>query len=624
MWDQATSVANSVLHNVLQSRRQIFVAHVIYTGLGTIVLFPLLGLFARLVLRLSGQPALADQDILYFALRLPGAASFIVLGALLVFILAFEQALLMTLGLATWRGQRLTALDALRHSLTRAAKIFSFALRLVVRLLLLIAPFVAVAAALAAWLLTEYDINFYLRNRPPAFWTAASLIGVVLLCLSIVVMRKLLDWSMSLPLILFTDVSPEHCFRESTRLSRTNRNQLLSLLVVWAAAALMLGAIVMGIVQFVGSLLIPFVADSLQRLVLLLGALVAVWWLANLLVTACTSGCFAYLIIGFFERIGSGAQALNLKAIQDEPRLPANPRFPRKQLVASLIAGVAIAGFVGVWLFHGIQVSDDVVVIAHRGAAGSAPENTLAAVRQAVQDGADWIEIDVQETADGAVVVVHDRDFMKLAGIALNVADGTLDQVQAIDVGSWFGPEFADARVPTLAGVLNEVRGQSRVIIELKYYGVGEQLEQRVVDIVEQTGMVSDVMIMSLSYNGIRKIRALRPGWTVGLLAARGAGNLAQLDVDFLAVNSAIATTQLIRRARASAKPVFVWTVNDAVNMSRLMSLGIDGIITDEPRLAREVLEDRGNLTPVGRLLVHAAVLLGIPGPVRVYRDGSP
>ncbi|MDH3712474.1 MAG: hypothetical protein OET44_01345 [Gammaproteobacteria bacterium] len=69
MRHQATSVANSVLHNILQSRRQTFTAHVVYTGAGTVVLFPLLGLFARLALRLSGQPALADQDIVYFALR---------------------------------------------------------------------------------------------------------------------------------------------------------------------------------------------------------------------------------------------------------------------------------------------------------------------------------------------------------------------------------------------------------------------------------------------------------------------------------------------------------------------------------------------------------------------------
>ena len=167
-----------------------------------------------------------------------------------------------------------------------------------------------------------------------------------------------------------------------------------------------------------------------------------------------------------------------------------------------LIGGTAVAGLVGAWLLNGIQVHDNIVVAAHRGAAGKAPENTLASVRQAIKDGADWIEIeieiDVQETIDGEVVLIHDSDFMKLAGVDLKVWYGTLKQLREIDIGSWFGPEFSAERVPTLTEVLDETRGQSRVVIGLKYYGHDQQLEQRAVDIVEQAGMVNDVAIMSL------------------------------------------------------------------------------------------------------------------------------
>ena len=77
------------------------------------------------------------------------------------------------------------------------------------------------------------------------------------------------------------------------------------------------------------------------------------------------------------------------------------------------------AVLVGNWLLNGIQINDTVMVVAHRGASGKAPENSLASIRQAISDGADWVEIDVQETADGEVIVVHDSDFMKLAGIDL-------------------------------------------------------------------------------------------------------------------------------------------------------------------------------------------------------------
>jgi len=624
MWHEVTSIASSVLRNIRQSGRQVFIAHVVYTGLGIIVLFPLLGLFGQLLLRLSGRPALSDQDILYFALTPLGAVSFIVLGGLLVFILAFEQASLMAIGIATQRGLGTNALQALRHSLTQAPRILSFALRLVVRLALLILPFVAVAAAVALWLLTEYDINFYLAERPPVFWAAASLIGAVLVTVLVVVVRKLLDWSMSLPWLLFTDASPRQCFPRSTEATRSIRGLLLTMLAVWGIGSLALSTSILSIVALIGSQLVPFAVGSIQSLVFVLGALVAVWASANLILTAFTSGSFAYLINHFFERVGPGIDTFDPGTADRHGGIVHRQPLTARQLVLSLAVAVGVAGAIGAWLLNGIQINDDVVVIAHRGAAGSAPENTLAAVRQAVKDGADWIEIDVQETADGAVVVMHDRDFMALAGVNLSIADGTLNQVQAIDVGSWFGPEFAEARVPTLAEVLTEVRDESRVIIELKYYGRNVQLEQRVIDIVEEAGMVDDVMIMSLSFEGISKVRALRPDWIIGLLAVQAAGNLARLDVDFLAVSSRIATPQLLRQASAASKPVFVWTINDPVTMSHMMSLGIDGIITDEPRMAREVLVDRSDLSSVERLLVHTAVSLGRGVPRRIYRDDSP
>jgi glycerophosphoryl diester phosphodiesterase len=225
---------------------------------------------------------------------------------------------------------------------------------------------------------------------------------------------------------------------------------------------------------------------------------------------------------------------------------------------------------------------------------------------------------------DGEVVVIHDSDFMKLAGKDLKVWNSTLKELQEIDVGSWFGPEFSAERVPTLARVLEEVRGQSRVLIELKYYGHDRQLEQRVVDIVEKAGMVNDVAVMSLEHSGIKKFQALRPDWVVGLLSSKAIGKLSDLDVDFLAINMGLATPEFIRRTHKADMQLFVWTVNDQVSMSRMMSLGVDGIITDEPELARNVLTDRAELSSIERLLIHTAVLLGEPIPQRTYRDQSP
>ena len=260
----------------------------------------------------------------------------------------------------------------------------------------------------------------------------------------------------------------------------------------------------------------------------------------------------------------------------------------------------------------------------YRGAAGKAPENTLAAIHQAIEDQADWIEIDVQETADGEIVVIHDSDFMKLAGNPVKVWDTTLAQMGDIDIGSWFAPGFSQQRVPTLKQVLETARGKARVVIELKYYGHDEKLEQRVVEIVEQTDMVNATAIMSLKYDAVKKVRALRPGWRIGLLSATAIGDLTRLDADFLAVAMGMASGGFVRRAHDVGKLVFVWTVNDPVSMSRMMSMGVDGVITDEPAMARKVLVDRAELNSAERLLIHTALLFDHSFTPQQYRDQSP
>ena len=193
-----------------------------------------------------------------------------------------------------------------------------------------------------------------------------------------------------------------------------------------------------------------------------------------------------------------------------------------------LLAGVVIAVLTGRWLINGIQTDDDITIIAHRGAAGKAPENTLASIHQAIEDKADWIEIDVQETADGDIVVMHDSDFMKLAGNKLKIRDATLPLLADIDIGSWYDSSFSQERVPTLKQVLDTSRGKAKVVIELKYYGHDKHLEQRVVDIVENAGMVDETAIMSLKYDAVKKMRALRPDWKIGLLSATAIGDLEQ------------------------------------------------------------------------------------------------
>ena len=145
--------------------------------------------------------------------------------------------------------------------------------------------------------------------------------------------------------------------------------------------------------------------------------------------------------------------------------------------------------------------------------------------------------------------------------------------------------------------------------ISMKYYGHNDRLEEKVAEIVERFKIEEDIVLMSLDSKIASSMKTLRPDWQVGLLTAKAVGDLTKSPADFLAVHIGIATTPFVRRAHAAGKKVYVWTVNDKLNMSRMMSRGVDGIITDFPSLAKSVIEERAELSSAERLMLGAAYL---------------
>ena len=173
---------------------------------------------------------------------------------------------------------------------------------------------------------------------------------------------------------------------------------------------------------------------------------------------------------------------------------------------------------------------------------------------------------------------------------------------------------YSAERLPLLAEALAECKGRCRVIVELKSYGHDQQLEERVAAIVEEAGMVDDCVFMSLDLDMVRRMKALRPSWRVGLLVAKAIGDLTELNADFLAVEARMATHRFVRRAHGAGQDVYIWTVNDPAWMLVGLSRGVDGLITDRPDLAREVIERRARMSEPQRFLL--ALLIGLGASV--------
>ena len=599
------------LRDFRRSWKKLALTSLVFKIIAVVLLTPLAGLLFRFLIMMSGTPVLTDVDLVYLFIRPLGLGCVIVAGALWLGIIALEQTALLGILWTKPLEQRLGVVGALRFTAANAWAVIQVTARIIALTLLTVAPFAAVAAVVYLLLLTRYDINYYLSARPPAFVAALGIGAVLLVSLAAILLRLFTGWMLAIPLVLFEGVRPSESLRHSRQRTHGHRKTILLWILVWLLATTLLTSVVTSVVAVLGHLLVPDVTRSLRLLAVTIGITLMLWAVANLAVNLLSTTTFAAVLFRLYQRhrVSGLAETRVGAAIDSANRLGVRITLARSMVAG--IAGIGIASSVGVIALRSVRLEDEVAIMAHRGASAAAPENTMAAFRQAIADGADWIELDVQETADGEVVVLHDSDFMKLAGSKLKIWDATRDDLQHIDIGSRFAPEFKDERVPTLGEVLDECKGKIGINIELKYYGHEKQLEQRVVDVVESRDMASEVIAMSLKRDGVKKLKTLRPDWKVGLLMSVSVGDVRKIEADFLAINAGYAGSGLVRAAHASGKDVYVWTVNDATTMSTMIGRGVDGLLTDRPALARAVLDQRAEMSGPERLLIELAGILG-------------
>jgi glycerophosphoryl diester phosphodiesterase len=245
--------------------------------------------------------------------------------------------------------------------------------------------------------------------------------------------------------------------------------------------------------------------------------------------------------------------------------------------------------------------------IAHRGASALAPENTLAAFKEAIRLGADLIECDVHLSADDVPVIIHDDTVERTTNGRGAVAALACSRLRRLDAGAWFSPRFRGERIPTLEEALECARGRCGLNIEIKgpsrhrragpaaaaaAAGVS-RVARAVSGALRRTGFKEPVIVSSFSLQALRAARAHMPHVRLGHLASRSLRGLraAHRTLGLHAVHPHVrlATSRRVRLAHRLGLIVLFWTVNDVRLMRRLLALGCDGLMTDDPALFQKL-----------------------------------
>lgn len=235
------------------------------------------------------------------------------------------------------------------------------------------------------------------------------------------------------------------------------------------------------------------------------------------------------------------------------------------------------------------------LIIAHRGASGYAPENTMAAFEKALEMGAEGIELDVHLTADGEIVVIHDHTIDRTSDGKGMVGALTLEEIRKYDFGAWFDPKFKGQRIPTLGEVFELLEDWDGLLnIEVKsgpilYPGI----EEKLVDMVKSWNFRGRIIFSSFNHYSLRDIKALDPSMEIGLLYMAGlvepwkyAKDLNAQALHPLYYN---VVPELVAGCKENGIKLNPFTIDEEKEMEMIMRAGVDGIITDYPDRALNV-----------------------------------
>ena len=241
---------------------------------------------------------------------------------------------------------------------------------------------------------------------------------------------------------------------------------------------------------------------------------------------------------------------------------------------------------ISVLLFSSCRKDGDPIrVVAHRGASSLAPENTMASVLKALELGADQCEIDVQLTKDGEVVLLHDSLLKRTAGRPGALSDYTLDELRDFEVGKWFGQDFSGEPIPTLTEVIRAVKGKMLLNIEIKVSREETDIVSKVVDIIHSEGIIKKCLVTSFGRAEVEKVKELDPRIRTGFIfSQKYPPDVFEGNWEALSCNYRVVDANFVTKAKEFKKKIYVWTVDDAEEMKRLIALQVDGIITNRPQ----------------------------------------
>lgn len=570
-----------------KSMRNLIIFEIVFTFLSLLVIVPVMGFSVNAAIKLAGLKYLTSYNIVRF-LKVPTTwFVFLFLIVFLVFYMLIEISAVIHCFANVRENKQVTCSRMMSVGFSSVKKIFKKNNFLILFYVLLFIPFTQIVfvSSTFSYIGIPDFLSYYINQKWIIFAAFAVLVAVsvILSGRSIYIIHNYV--------LLHQDFKKAR--KTSRIISKKERLKNALFLILWNILiyAAILFILVILFVLPVTVLQKTISSGYVSKVVLislktLFKAFILIFTLFSVPVN------YSFITVRYFKKLEKND--LNKIIVKnDNERIKTKRKWITYAAFSIITAVVVVNGvFFRTGGFSSLNFSlfSTPQISAHRGYSSAAPENTEYAFQAAIDCGADYIELDVQETKDGEIVVMHDSNLKRTSGVNADIWNVNYSEISGLDIGSWFGDEFSDAKIMKLEDVIKMAGNKIKLNIEIKPTGHENLIVEKTASLISKYEFENRCCVTSFSYDIIRKIKQINPDIKTALTLSVAYGNIGSLEyADAVSVNQLFVTKRLVSTCHNNGKKVFAWTADKSAEIQKLSELNVDNIITDYPEKAMKI-----------------------------------
>ncbi len=576
-------IKNMLTYNL----KTLFSFELIYKLITTIIFVPLfLGMF-RLTLTISGLSYLTLENVFKFLINPLVIILLLLLIILMTFYTLIDISTIIIILDASYQKKKVTIKDAIMLAINKSKNLFKRKNILIVFLVLFLIPFLHLGISssfISTIKIPEFILDFIIKNK---------LLFSLYIILVIFLIFILFKWLYSINYFILEDCNFKESRIKSSNLSKKNKiKDFLTLVLV----QLIIGIIYILFI-LLGIVLIILVYKALGKNIFGNLAITIMWLLIviSFIVMVLLSTPISYAVITTLYYNHKEKINEKIKHVKIDSNL-SKKKYPKLKVTIIILVIISGMGFTYSMLNNKYNFNIEYVrtmeVTAHRGASVMYPENTMSAFYGALELGADWIELDVQQTKDKVLIILHDTNLKRTTGVSKNTWEVNYDEVKTLDAGSFFDKKFKGEKIPTLEEVIKFAKEKNiKLNIELKPTGYEKDFEKDVVNLIKKYHFEDSCVITSQVYNVLENVKKYGKDIKTVYVMSLAYGDILKLEAaDNFSIEESSVNKTMVKKVHNAGREIYVWTVNNKESISKMIDLNVDNIITDNISLAKDTI----------------------------------